>query len=165
MSRRATVAGFWAAALSLAGCSPAHTAVAAPPRLRPRITVRLTDAPFPYDSLHGVTIYVVRIEASTAQDSSGGDLWAVITEPRKSFDLLALQQGTTALLGEGEMPAGQYHRVRMTIDTSLSSITWNDAAQTPAHVNWYGRSSIYASVGYPVAVPTEAAALWPDWDV
>ena len=165
MSRRATLAGFLAVALSLAGCYQDDTTVTAPPRLRPRITVRLTDAPFPYDSLHGVTIYVVRIEASTAQDSSGGDLWAVITEPRKSFDLLALQQGTTALLGEGEMPAGRYHRVRMTIDTSLSSITWNDAAQTPAHVNWYGRSSIYASVEYPVDVPTEGADIVLDFDV
>ncbi|HYS60189.1 MAG TPA: DUF4382 domain-containing protein [Gemmatimonadales bacterium] len=165
MSRRATLAGFLAVALSLAGCYQDDTTVTAPPRLRPRITVRLTDAPFPYDSLHSVTIYVVRIEASTAQDSSGGDLWAVITEPRKSFDLLALQQGTTALLGEGEMPAGRYHRVRMTIDTSLSSITWNDAAQTPAHVNWYGRSSIYASVEYPVDVPTEGADIVLDFDV
>src|SRR3989449_157824 len=165
MSRRATLAGFLAVALSLAGCYQDDTTVTAPPRLRPRITVRLTDAPFPYDSLHGVTIYVVRIEASTAQDSSGGDLWAVITEPRKSFDLLALQQGTTALLGEGEMPAGRYHRVRMTIDTSLSSITWNDAARTPAHVNWYGRSSIYASVEYPVDVPTEGADIVLDFDV
>ena len=165
MSRRATLAGFLAVALSLAGCYQDDTTVTAPPRLRPRITVRLTDAPFPYDSLHGVTIYVVRIEASTAQDSSGGDPWAVITEPRKSFDLLALQQGTTALLGEGEMPAGRYHRVRMTIDTSLSSITWNDAAQTPAHVNWYGQSSIYASVEYPVDVPTEGADIVLDFDV
>jgi len=165
MSRRATLAGFLAVALSLAGCYQDDATVTSPQALRPRITVRLTDAPFPYDSLHGVTIYVVRIEASTAQDSSGGDLWAVITEPRKSFDLLALQQGTTALLGEGEMPAGRYHRVRMTIDTSLSSITWNDAAQTPAHVNWYGRSSIYASVEYPVDVPTEGADIVLDFDV
>src|SRR5437773_3512321 len=165
MSRRATLAGFLAVALSLAGCYQDDTTVTAPPRRRRRSTVRLTDAPFPYDSLHGVTIYVLRIEASTAQDSSGGDLWAVITEPRKSFDLLALQQGTTALLGEGEMPAGRYHRVRMTIDTSLSSITWNDAAQTPAHVNWYGQSSIYASVEYPVDVPTEGADIVLDFDV
>ena len=165
MSRRATLAGCLTLALSLAGCYQDDTTANSPQGLRPRITVRLTDAPFPYDSLHSVTVYVVRIEASTAQDSSGGDPWATITEPRKSFDLLALQQGTTALLGEGEMPAGRYHRVRMTIDTSLSSITWNDAAQTPAHVNWYGRSSIYASVEYPVDVPTEGADIVLDFDV
>src|SRR2546429_9907129 len=85
----------------------------------PQITVRLTDAPFPYDSLHSVNIYVVRIEAEAdTADTSGGGQWTVITEPRKTFDLLALQQGATAILGQGEMPAGQYRAVRMTIDTS-----------------------------------------------
>src|SRR2546429_4527120 len=51
MSRSATLAGFLGVALSLAGCYQDDTTVTAPPRLRPRITVRLTDAPFPYDSL------------------------------------------------------------------------------------------------------------------
>jgi uncharacterized protein YjdB len=133
--------------------------------MRPLITVRLTDAPFPYDSLHSVTIYVVRIEANTAQDTTGAGQWVLITEPRKSFDLLALQQGTTALLGAGEMPAGQYHAVRMTIDSSLSSITWNDAAQHPARVNWHGWSSIYASIEYPVNVATQGGDVVLDFDV
>ena len=165
MSRHLAIRLVSAALLAAAGCYQDEPGSIGPGNRKPVARVLLTDAPFPYDSLHGVTIYVVRIEASTAQDSSGGDLWAVITEPRKSFDLLALQQGTTALLGEGEMPAGRYHRVRMTIDTSLSSITWNDAAQTPAHVNWYGQSSIYASVEYPVDVPTEGADIVLDFDV
>src|SRR6266480_4239327 len=165
MSRHLAIRLVTAALLAAAGCYQDEPGSIAPGNRKPVARVLLTDAPFPYDSLHGVTIYVVRIEASTAQDSSGGDPWAVITEPRKSFDLLALQQGTTALLGEGEMPAGRYHRVRMTIDTSLSSITWNDAAQTPAHVNWYGQSSIYASVEYPVDVPTEGADIVLDFDV
>src|SRR5437660_7960792 len=165
MSRRALLTALAAVALSWAGCYQDDASVTALQAVRPQITVRLTDAPFPYDSLHSVNIYVARIEANTAQDTSGGGQWALITEPRKTFDLLALQQGTTALLGEGEMPAGQYHAVRMTIDTSQSSITWNDAAQTPAHVNWYGRSSIYASVEYPVDVPTEGADIVLDFDV
>jgi len=165
MSQRATLAGCLVVALSLAGCYQDDATLASPARLRPLITVRLTDAPFPYDSLHSVTIYVVRIEASTTQDTSGGGTWVVITEPRKSFDLLALQQGTTALLGAGEMPAGQYHRVRMTIDTSLSSITWNDAAQHPAQVNWHGWSTIYAAVEYPVNVATQGADIVLDFDV
>ena len=164
MSRRAILTGLFAVALAATGCYQ-DDATLASPTMRPRITVRLTDAPFPYDSLHGVTIYVVRIEASTAQDTSGGGQWVVITEPRKSFDLLALQQGTTALLGEGEMPAGQYHAVRMTLDTSLSSITWNDAAQHPAQVRWHGSSRIYAFVEYPVNVPSQGADIVLDFDV
>src|SRR5207248_9191205 len=76
-----------------------------------------------------------------------------------------LQQGTTALLGEGEMPAGQYHAVRMTIDTTQSLITWNDSAQTPAQVNWHGWSTIYAFVEYPVSVATQGADVVLDFDV
>ena len=153
------------AAALFAGCYQDDASVTGVLAVRPQITVRLTDAPFPYDSLHSVTIYVVRIEASTAQDTSGGGQWVVITEPRKAFDLLALQQGTTALLGAGEMPAGQYHAVRMTLDTSQSSITWNDTAQHPAPVNWHGLSTIYAFVEYPVNVPTQGADIVLDFDV
>src|SRR5437868_11105537 len=63
------------------------------------------------------------------------------------------------------MPAGQSRAGRMTIDTSLSSITWNDAAQHPAPVNWHGWSTIYAFVEYPVNVPTQGADIVLDFDV
>src|SRR5437867_3792432 len=132
-------------------------------RGRPRVRVSLTDAPFPYDSLGSVNVYIVRIEASTVQDTSGAGQWTLITEPKKSFDLLALQQGTTALLGEGELPAGQYHAIRVTIDTSLSSIVWNSTGE--AHVNWYGHSVVYAFVEYPVNIPSEGADIIIDFDV
>ena len=165
MSRRVPLAGCLVVAVSLAACYQDDATLNSPSAVRPVITVRLTDAPFPYDSLHSVSIYVVRIEANTTQDTSGDGHWVVITEPRKSFDLLALQQGTTALLGAGEMPAGQYHAVRMTIDTSQSSITWNDAAQHPAQVNWHGWSTIYAFVEYPVSVATQAADIVLDFDI
>jgi Domain of unknown function (DUF4382)/Carboxypeptidase regulatory-like domain/Bacterial Ig-like domain (group 2) len=155
-----------AAALAAVGsCYQDDATVNAPQSVQPLITVRLTDAPFPYDSLHGVNIYVVRIEANTAPDTSAGGQWALITEPRKTFDLLALQQGATAILGQGEMPSGQYHAVRMTIDTGQSSITWNDAAQHPAQVNWHGWSTIYALVEYPVDVATQGADIVLDFDI
>jgi hypothetical protein len=120
---------------------------------KPFARVLLTDAPFPYDSLGSVNVYVVRIEANAAGDTSGTGNWVLVTEPRKSFDLLALQQGATALLGEGELPAGQYHSIRMTIDTSRSSIVWNSAGQAP--VNWHAQSAIYTFVDYPVSGPTQ----------
>src|SRR5256714_109362 len=157
MSRWTPLAASLVVTLCLGGCYQDDTTVNSPQAVQPVITVRLTDAPFPYDSLHSVTIHVVRIEANITQDTSGDGHWVVITQPRKSFDLLALQQGTTALLGAGEMPAGQYHAVRMTIDTTQSAITWNDAAQTPAQVNWHGLSKIYAFIEYPVSVATQGA--------
>ena len=165
MSRRLALPLLATVLLAGGGCYQDDTTVSSPQSLRPLITVRLTDAPFPYDSLHSVSIYVVRIEASATQDTSGSGQWVLITEPRKAFDLLALQQGTTALLGEGEMPAGQYHSIRMTIDTSLSSITWNDAAQHAAQVHWHGWSTIYAFVEYPVNVATQGADIVLDFDI
>lgn len=153
------------AAALVAGCYQDDTTLAPTLPVRPQITVRLTDAPFPYDSLHSVTIYVDSIEASASQDTSGSGQWVLITRPRKAFDLLALQQGTTALLGSGELPAGQYHQVRMTIDTTLSSITWNDAAQHAAQVNWHGWSTLYAFVEYPVDVATQGADIVLDFDI
>lgn len=153
------------AAALLAACYQDDTTANAPLAVRPQITVRLTDAPFPYDSLHSVTIYIDSIEANTSPDTSGGGQWVLITKPGKAFDLLALQQGTTAILGQGELPAGQYHAVRMTIDTSQSSITWNDAVQHSAQVNWHGWSTIYASVEYPVDVATQGADIVLDFDI
>src|SRR6059036_3548631 len=105
---------------------------------KPMAKVLLTDAPFPYDSVTSVNIYVVRIEASTQLDTSGGGDWVLITEPRKTFDLLGLQQGAKAFVGEGELPAGQYQAIRMTIDTSLSSIGWGCC--NTALVNWQNHS-------------------------
>src|SRR5438045_8974688 len=92
---------------------------------KPLAKVLLTDAPFPFDSAASVTVYVVRIEASTATDTTGGGDWVVITEPRKAFNLLTLQQGGTALVGDGALPAGQYHAIRLTLDTIQSTPVWH----------------------------------------
>jgi len=135
---------------------------------KPMAKVLLTDAPFPYDSVASVNVYVVRIEASTGADTTGGGNWTVITEPRKSFNLLNLQQGSTAFVGEGELPAGQYHAIRMTIDTSQSSIVWNNGSKAAVNwQNWSGSNEepLYALVEYPVNVPTEGAEIVIDFDV
>src|SRR5206468_9914090 len=84
-----------------------------------------------------------------------------------TFDLLQLQQGTTAILGEGQIPAGEYHAVRMTIDTSLSSIR-SPAGQIPVNWNNYSGSNempLYASVDYPVNVSSEGAEIVIDFDL
>ncbi|HVH67463.1 MAG TPA: DUF4382 domain-containing protein [Gemmatimonadales bacterium] len=169
MPTRATVTGFLAVALCAAACYQDDTTPAAP-GVRPLVTVRLTDAPFPYDSVASVNLYIVRIEASTGNfgDSTPSGDWVVITQPRKSVNLLAFQRGTTAFLGEGDLPGGLYHEIRMTIDTSLSSIIFNSGAK--AAVDWRNHSGtnempIYAFVQYPVNVPTEGAEIVLDFDV
>jgi len=133
----------------------------------PRAKVLLTDDPFPFDSVQSVNVYIVSIAASTAADTSDPGLqWVTITAPRKRFDLLALQQGTTALLGEGEIPADQYRSVRLIIDADSSNVRFADG--TPAVVqNWNGSGewSIYAFVEAALQVPDSGAEIVIDFDV
>ncbi len=157
-----------ASVLLLAGGACYQEDGTSPRNRKPLAKVLLTDAPFPYDWVASVNLYVVRIEANAEPDTSGGGEWVLITEPKKSFNLLALQQGTTAFVGEGELPAGQYHAIKMTIDTSLSSIVWSNGSE--ARVNWQNWSGtdempLYALVEYPVNVPTEGAEIVMDFDI
>ena len=86
--------------------------------------VLLTDAPFPYDSVTRVDVYIERIDASTSTDTTGGSgIWVTIAEPKRAFNLLDLQNGQTALLGSSTLPVGKYKALRMTLDTRKSSVT------------------------------------------
>ncbi len=138
-----------------------------PASRKPMAKVLLTDDPFPFDTVQSVNVYIVSIAASTAADTSDPGLqWVTITAPRKRFDLLALQQGTTALLGEGEIPADQYRSVRLIIDADSSNVRFADG--TPAVVqNWNGSGewSIYAFVEAALQVPDSGAEIVIDFDV
>ncbi|HEU4643057.1 MAG TPA: DUF4382 domain-containing protein [Gemmatimonadaceae bacterium] len=101
------------------------------------LALRLTDAPFPYDSVQSVDMFVVRIDAKVADtdsaeaaDASGASLarggWTTIAEPNQSFDLLTLQNGVTADLGMAQLPVGSYRGFRLVLDTELSSVTLKD---------------------------------------
>jgi len=164
MPRRLALPLLAAAALLGSGCYQDDTS--GPGTHKPLARVLLTDAPFPYDSITSVNLYVVRIEANAQLDTVGGD-WVVVAEPRHTFDLLQLQQGTTAFLGEGEIPAGEYHAIRMTIDTSLSSV---QGPSGPIPVNWNNYSGsnempLYAGVDYPMNVSSDGAEIVIDFDV
>jgi hypothetical protein len=131
------------------------------PQNRSLARVLLTDAPFPYDSIASVDVFVVRIEASVSFDTTGGGDWILITAPRRRFNLLALQQGTTALLGEGELETGQYQAVRMVINTDSSAIHWANGSE--AQVNWQNFTgteelALHALVESPVPVVAAARA-------
>ena len=135
---------------------------------KPMVQVLLTDAPFPYADVANVIVHVVRVEAAALFDSSGtGDPWVTIAEPDRTFDLLELQQGTSALVGEGELDAGEYDAVRLTINTSLSLIRFKD--NTLATVHWPSDSSaqltLIAAVQGTLAVPQSGAAIVIDFDV
>jgi hypothetical protein len=129
--------------------------------------VLLTDDPFPFDSVGSVNLYVSRIEASAHFDTSGPGNWVEVAAPQKTFDLLTLQQGTTAFVGQSMLDAGQYAAIRMTIDVDKSSIKYPDGSDAVVH--WPGSGSgeitIYALVEEPLAVAATGAEIVIDFDV
>lgn len=136
---------------------------------RPIVRVNLTDAPFPFDSVASVNVYVDSIEASAGSDSAGylvaDGNWVTLTAPHQAINLLNYQQGALAFLGQGNASAGQYKAVRMTIDVDSSSIVF--AGGEHATVNWgrTGRVTLYALVSPAFTVTDSVSDLVLDFDV
>ena len=107
-----------------------------------RIAVRLTDAPFPLDSVESIDVFVVRVEAKTEATteaeaaesiegaSAASDGWVVLATPNASFDLMDLQNGVSVALGEAAVEAGTYRSIRLILDTDQSSVTLKNPAMT-----------------------------------
>ncbi len=132
-----------------------------------RTSVLLTDSPFPFDAVQRVEVYIESIAASASADTAGDVTtgWVTVAEPAARFDLLQLQRGTTALLGEGDLPAGAYRAVRMVVNTDSSWLTYNDG--TRADVQWQvaGSFQLNALVEAPIDVPDSGAQIVIDFDV
>lgn len=155
-----------AVALSTAACytddSPAAMQVS------PRTTVLLTDAPFPFDTVQSVNVYVISVSVSPDPDtgSNANNMnWVTVTAPHRQINLLELQQGDTALLGSGDLPAGQYKAVRLTLDGDSSSIRFKDGSLAQVHWGGSGQQSIHAFVEAAVAVPDSGTDIVIDFDV
>jgi hypothetical protein len=129
--------------------------------------VLLTDAPFPFDQVSRVDVYIQSIEGSSGSDTTVPQDWTTLVAPNRVFNLLDVQGGATALLGESQVDATQFAAIRMTIRTDLSSITMADGS--PGAVNWLGSSTqvINALVEQPLSITTGGAggALIIDFDV
>ena len=103
------------------------------------LNVAITDAPFPFDAVGRADIYVVRIDAKiadtdSAEAESGKDDdshsntnpakgWVTLASPNAAINLLDLQSGKVANLGQTTLPTGTYQGFRIIIDASKSSIT------------------------------------------
>jgi len=132
----------------------------------PSTQVLLTDAPFPYDLVDRVDVHIVRVEASEVADTTSTSFeWIEIVEPNTTFNLIDLQQGTTALVGEGDLPAGQYQAIRLVINTNLSSITLKDGSKADVEWQVHGELALHALVEEALAVGSEGASIVIDFDV
>ena len=131
--------------------------------------VFITDAPFPFDNVRSVNIYVTKIEANSKFDTTGqGAGWVTIATPNKSFDLLTLQQGDSAFVGQSAIEAGKYSTIRMTLDLDQSSIKL--IGDTNAVIHWpgtgHGEYQFYAGVQpQALAVTATGATIVIDFDV
>lgn len=139
-----------------------------PATSKPMAKVFMTDAPFPFDTVQSVDVYVVSVAASTEPDTGSSPdnvHWVTITEPKKRIDLLTLQQGTTTLLGEGEIPADRYRAVRVIIDVDSSGISFVDGSPAVVHWGGSGQQAIHAFVEAALDVLDEGVDIVIDFDV
>ena len=134
------------------------------------LVTRLTDAPFPTDEVQRVDIFVVRVDARQADvsdtdansslddQSSASSGWKTVATPNATFDLLSLQNGVAATLGQVNLPAGTYNGFRLIIDQSKSSATLKDGTvlnggSTPGiKFPSAGQSGIKISLAQPVTI-------------
>lgn len=130
--------------------------------------VLLTDAPFPFDTVDSVNVYVISVSVSTQADTGGSAdsmSWVTVTSPHRQINLLELQQGDTALLGAGDIPAGQYRAVRLILNGDSSSIRFKDGSLARVHWGGSGNQAIHAFVQAAVAVGAQGTDIVIDFDV
>ena len=160
---------------ALAACDSAEIGPSAPAG-DGKTSVHLTDAPFPFDGIARVDIHVDEIALSTTLDTlDGGPDWVVVASPDRTFNLLDLQNGATALLGEAEVPPGQYRAVRLVFDPTRSGMTETDgdvigtaAGPGAPGINWQAKGenpSLFALVEEAMAIGENGEDIVVDFDV
>ncbi|WP_297703759.1 DUF4382 domain-containing protein [uncultured Eudoraea sp.] len=86
-----------------------------------RLTVRLTDAPFPYDLISEANVTIFKVDARYKGDSMEGDennkeegySFVVLMEEERDFNLLNLTNGITETLVDIDVPVGSYDLIRI----------------------------------------------------
>jgi hypothetical protein len=161
-------------ALLLPSCNTSETGPQSP--AEGQTSVFLTDAPFPFDGVSRVDVYIESIALAVSADTSdAGPPWVTVATPNRAFNLLDLQNGATALLGGAVVPEGQYRAARVMIDPNRSSITDNEGhgivtTTTPGTpgINWQAKGenpSLFALVEEPMAVDQNGTDIVIDFDV
>jgi len=95
------------ALLALAGCASNSSNSVTGPGPTGQMSVAVTDAPGDFDQ---VNLVVDEVSASRSSDDSG---WEVLSTGTQTVNVLQLQNGLFASLGNATVPAGTYHQVRL----------------------------------------------------
>jgi len=159
----------FAVATVAAACYQDEALPASPRAAGAKAKVFLTDAPFPFDSVQSVQVYIVSIAVSTHPDtgtSADSMHWVTVASPHRQIDLLTLQQGLTDSLGIGQVTADQYKAVQLTLNVDSSAgIRFKNGSQAVVHWNGPGLQSYGLFVEAPISIPDTGAAIVIDFDV
>jgi hypothetical protein len=136
------------------------------------LTVRLTDAPFPFSEVASVDVFVVRVDAkqasSTDADAEGdanSDGWVTVATPNALFNLLDLGSGKTVNLGATTIPTGTYQSFRLVLDTDQSSITLKDGTKPAVFFPSAGQSGIKVILDEPIQLTESGSVMTLDFDI
>ena len=136
------------------------------------LTVRLTDAPFPFSEVARVDVFVVRVDAKTASttdeeaaDESNHDGWTTVATPNALINLLDLGSGKTMNLGAATLATGNYQSFRLILDTDQSSITLKDGTTPPISFPSAGHSGIKINLDAPIQLTENGSVMTLDFDI
>jgi hypothetical protein len=136
------------------------------------LTVRMTDAPFPFSDVARVDVFVVRVDARKAEptdaeatDESNQDGWTTIATPNTSINLLDLSDGKTTNLGATTLATGTYNGFRLIIDPSKSSMTLKDGTAPAITFPSAGHSGIKVNLDQPISLTENGSVMTLDFDV
>jgi hypothetical protein len=83
------------------------------------LRVLITDNPFPYELASAANATIARVDLV-----AGGQGVITLSDSSRSFNLLTLQDGVTALLAEEQVPEGTYYQMRLIV--TEASVVLND---------------------------------------
>jgi hypothetical protein len=157
------------------------------------LSVQLTDAPFPYEEVESVDVWVVRIDAKVESadsaaaaadidDDTDGDIdtdtdgtrrsggWVTVAEPNRSIDLLDLRNGVTTNLGADSIPTGRYRSFRLVLNTDSSFVTLKDGTVLSGDNGGIKfpsahRTGIKVNLAEPIDVTANGTVMVVDFDV
>src|SRR6202140_649727 len=136
------------------------------------LTVRMTDAPFPFSDVARVDVFVVRVDARTSEptdaeatDESSTSGWTTVATPNASINLLDLGDGKTTNLGATTLATGTYNGFRLIIDPSKSSITLTDGTTPAIMFPSAAQSGIKINLDKPIVLTENGSVMTLDFNI
>jgi Domain of unknown function (DUF4382)/Carboxypeptidase regulatory-like domain len=136
------------------------------------LTVRMTDAPFPFSDVARVDVFVVRVDARTAEptdaqatDATDQSGWTTVATPNASINLLDLGGGKTTNLGAATLATGTYNGFRLIIDPSKSSITLTDGTKPAIMFPSAAQSGIKINLDKPIELTANGSVMTLDFNI